>query len=136
MRRSRVELKADLTKLAGEVIDELLDWTADTPEPTLTQIEDLVLELCKRLSERMALTVIEAQDAIRPVPGPSCPTCGREMHYKDMKPNTVESRVGTLPLIRGYYHCPTCPTGLFPWIANWSCGISTGVSKWHSTPFG
>jgi hypothetical protein len=59
MRRSRAELKADLTKLADEVLDE--------------------------------------QDAIRPVPGPQCPTCGREMHYKDMKPNTVESRVGNPP---------------------------------------
>jgi hypothetical protein len=76
MRRSRVELKADLTKLADEVIDELLDWTADTPEPTLTQIEDLVLVLRKRLSERMALTVIEAQDAIRPVPGRVAPRAG------------------------------------------------------------
>ena len=114
MKRTRTEAKADLTKLADEVIDELLDWTEDTATPTLTQIEDMVLKLRQRLSERMAQAVIETQEAVRPVPGPTCPTCGQEMHYKDQKPNTVESRVGVLPLTRGYYYCETCRAGLFP----------------------
>jgi hypothetical protein len=114
MKRTRAEVKADLTKLADEVIDELLDWTADTAAPTLTQIEDIVLKLRRRLGERMAQAVIESQESIRPVPGPTCARCGQEMHYKDQKPNTVESRVGVLPLTRGYYYCETCRAGLFP----------------------
>ena len=114
MKRTRAEIKADLTKLADEVIDELLDWTDDTAAPTLTQIEDVVLKLRLRLSERMAQAVIESQASVRPVPGPACPTCGQEMHYKGMKPNAVESRAGVLPLTRGYYYCETCRTGLFP----------------------
>jgi uncharacterized protein with PIN domain len=114
MRRPRAELKADLTQVADEVIDELLDWTEETAAPTLTQIEDIVLKLRQRLSERMAQVVIEAQAASRPVPGPCCPKCGHEMHYKDLKHNTVESRVGHLPMERGYYYCATCRAGLFP----------------------
>lgn len=114
MRRPRAELKADLTQLADEVIDELMDWTEGTPVPTLTQIEEVVLKLRQRLSERMAQAVIEAQEATRPVPGPRCPRCGHEMHYKDTKHNTVESRVGHLPMERGYYYCTTCRAGLFP----------------------
>jgi len=114
MRHPRAELKADLTKLADEVIDELLDWTEDTPVPTLTQIEDIVLKLRQRLSERMAQAVIAAQEATRPVPGPRCPSCGRELHYKSMKHNMVESRAGQLALERGYYYCETCRAGLFP----------------------
>ena len=114
MKRTRATAKADLTKLADEVIDELLDWTENTAAPTLTEIEDIVLKLRQRLSERMTQAVIESQESIRPVPGPTCPTCGQDMHYKDQKPNTVESRVGVLPLTRGYYYCETCRAGLFP----------------------
>jgi hypothetical protein len=114
MSDKRSDLKSELMAEAEGVIDELVAWTADTPAPNLTQIEDIGLKLRQRLSERMALAVIEAQGSVRPVPGPSCPTCGREMHYKDRKANTVESRVGQLPLARGYYYCETCKGGLFP----------------------
>lgn len=114
MTETRADLKAELMTEAEVLIDELVEWTADTAAPTLTQIEDIVLKLRQRLSERMALGVIGAQAAVRPVPGPSCPTCGREMHYKDRKANIVESRVGPLPLERGYYYCATCQSGLFP----------------------
>jgi hypothetical protein len=114
MTEMRTDLKSELMTEAEGIIDELVAWTAETPAPNLTQIEDVVLKLRQRLSERMALAVIEAQASVRPVPGPSCATCGREMHYKDRKGHTVESRVGQLPLARGYYYCETCTSGLFP----------------------
>ena len=114
MNEERSDLKTELMSEAEGIIDELVAWTADTPAPNLTQIEDIVLKLRQRLSERMALAVIDSQGSVRPVPGPSCSTCGREMHYKDRKANTVESRVGQLPLARGYYYCEPCKSGLFP----------------------
>jgi len=114
MKPSRAELKAALMRQAELGIEQLLDFDEQTPEPTLTQIEDAVLKVREAISERMALTLIEAQPNTQPVPGPRCPTCGQEMHYKDMKGETVESRVGTLPLKRRYYYCETCRRGLFP----------------------
>lgn len=114
MKRKRAAVKAELLHKAELLIDELLDWNEQTQAPNLTQIEEIVLKLRKQLGEQMALTVIETQDNQRPSPGPRCPTCQREMHYKDVKANTVDSRVGTLPLRRGYYYCETCRTGLFP----------------------
>lgn len=114
MRHNRAELEAALEAEAKQAIREYLDWAESSQAPSLTQIEDQVLKLRKRLGERMAQVVIDAQDAVRPLPGPACPECGREMHYKDEKGNTVESRVGTLGLKRGYYYCETCRGGLFP----------------------
>ncbi|HEY6073807.1 MAG TPA: hypothetical protein VIV15_10535 [Anaerolineales bacterium] len=114
MKRKRAEVKAELLKQAEVLIDELLEWNAQTKAPDLTQIEEVVLKLRKQLGEQMALAVIDAQDSQRPSPGPHCPTCQCEMHYKDVKANTVESRVGSLSLQRGYYYCSTCRTGLFP----------------------
>ena len=114
MKRTRVEMKADLMRQAEVLVEELLDWNEQTDEPTLTQIEEVILRLRQRLSEQMGLAVIESQEVTRPVSSPRCPTCQGEMHYKDMKDNTVESRIGHLALTRGYYYCETCRTGLFP----------------------
>lgn len=53
----RAELQAD----ADALTDELQDWMESTLAPTLTQIEDVVLELRKRLGERIAQVVSKGQ---------------------------------------------------------------------------
>ena len=130
MKRRRDELRAELLAAAEEVIDELLDWHEGTGAPTLTEIEDVVLKLRKWLGMRMTGIVIEDQEAVRPVPGPSCSTCGQEMHYKGMKAVTVEGRAGVTELERGYYYCDRCGCGLFPLdeqlnlrVKHWSEGV-------------
>jgi uncharacterized protein with PIN domain len=110
MSRTRAEIRAKLLVEAERSIDELLDWTDETPRSNLTQIENAVLRLSKQMGEQAAQAVIEAQDAQRPL----CPTCQREMHYKDTKAQTVESRVGQLQVSRGYYYCETCQQSFFP----------------------
>jgi uncharacterized protein with PIN domain len=114
MSPTRGEIRAKLLAEAEQAIDDLLEWTDQTPRPNLTQIENAVLNLRRHFSEQAAQAVIEAQAAQHPVPGPVCPTCQREMHYKDTKAETVESRVGHLRITRGYYYCETCHQSLFP----------------------
>jgi len=114
MKRTRAELAAALLAEAKEAIDQLLDWHEETAEPSLTQIEDMVLKLRKQVGERMAEMVIEEQEAVRPVPGPACPACGQEMRYKDMKRTTIGTRSGEVRLERAYYYCERCRGGLFP----------------------
>ena len=111
---TRDQMKAELLAEAEVAIDELLDWSEGMPAPTLMELEEAVLELRKRLGRRMAEIVLREQEAARPVPGPRCPTCGREMRYKGMKEVTVESRLGPLRVERAYYYCHHCRCGLFP----------------------
>ena len=114
MKRTRTEMKAALQAKAREAIDRLVDWHKETEEPTLTQIEDMVLELRQELGEQMTKMIIEDQEAVHPVPGPACPKCGKEMHYKGMKGTTVRTRSGKIEQERAYYYCEDCKGGLFP----------------------
>jgi uncharacterized protein with PIN domain len=107
-------MKAQLLAQAEATIDQFLDWVEQTEHPNLTQIEDAVLEFRRQVGQTMAETALQAQDATYTVPGPRCPACQREMHYKDEKAKTLTSRVSDLKLKRSYYYCPHCQQGLFP----------------------
>jgi hypothetical protein len=110
----REQMKKELLQAAEVAIDELLDWQEQETAPTLTQIEEVILKLRKQWGQRMAEVVLGEQEARRPVPGPECAMCQREMRYKGQKENGVESRLGILELERGYYYCEGCRSGLFP----------------------
>lgn len=114
MRKSQAEMKAELMEQAEAIIDELIEWQAETEGPNFNQVEEKVLELRQKLSEEMTRVTVEGQAAVRPVPGPPCLDCQREMRYKGMKDNTVSSWVGDVTFERGYYYCDQCRSGLFP----------------------
>ena len=114
MKCTRERMRAELQAEAADAIDELLDWSEDVAAPTLTELEERMLKLRKRLGRRVAEIVLREQEATRPVPGPNCATCGQEMRYKGMKEVTVESRLGPLRLERAYHYCHRCQRGLFP----------------------
>jgi uncharacterized protein with PIN domain len=114
MRRTRERMKAELMMEAEMVIDALLDHHERWEEPTLMQIEDVILGLRKQLSERMTEVVLQEQENVQPAEDSVCPSCGGEMTYKGRRGTTVESRVGVVRLERGYWHCDRCKSGLFP----------------------
>ena len=114
MKRSRSQKKAKLMAKAEELFEQLLNWDENTPRPTLTQIEDIILRMRKEMGEEMAEVVLEGQEQKAPVPEPACPTCGKAMRYKGQREKQVESRLGALDLKRGYYTCPECGGGIFP----------------------
>jgi DNA-directed RNA polymerase subunit RPC12/RpoP len=123
MKRSRQQKKADLMNKAEQLIDRLLDWETQADRPNLTQIEDIVLKLRKEMGQEMAETLLDEQSERTPVPGPACPKCGKEMHYKGQRKKRVESRAGGLEVERGYYVCAECGETIFP------PGSPTGVEQ-------
>jgi DNA-directed RNA polymerase subunit RPC12/RpoP len=111
---SKAEKRARLLAKAAQAIDEYLEWEEKHPKPDLTQIEDIALKLRKEFGQEIAQTAIDHQATGVPAPGPKCPQCGKEMHYKGKKRSQVESRAGNLAMERGYYYCPRCKERLFP----------------------
>jgi uncharacterized protein with PIN domain len=103
-----------LTAAFGALIEEFLDWEEQAERPNLTELEDEVLRVRRALGERMAEVALADQAAVQPVEAPACPGCGEAMRYKGRKERMVESRVGTLTISRGYYHCSRCRERLFP----------------------
>jgi uncharacterized protein with PIN domain len=114
MKKTREQMKRELMMEAEVIIDALLDHHERWQEPTLMEIEDVILDLRKQLSERMTEVVLQGQENVQPVEDPVCPSCGEEMAYKGMRGTMVESRAGIVRLERGYWHCDRCKSGLFP----------------------
>lgn len=114
MKKSRGQMKAELMMEAEMVIDALLDEHERWQEPTLMEIEEVILDLRKQLGKRMTEVVLQSQEGVQPVEDPVCSSCGEKMSYKGMRGTVVESRVGVVRLERGYWHCDRCKSGLFP----------------------
>jgi hypothetical protein len=114
MKLTSAQKEARLRQAADEMIAALTAWDEENSAPTLTQIEDKILELRQRLGEEMLAVTIAGQGMRQPVESPPCAECGAEMRNKGTKGRVVESRVGGLELMRGHYYCVHCKSGLFP----------------------
>jgi DNA repair exonuclease SbcCD ATPase subunit len=114
MKQTREQKKAKLMARLEKAVDELLDWEEKNERPTLTEIEDIVLELRKEVGEEMANEVLARMGGKTVVPGPACPKCGKEMRNKGEQAKQIESRAGEVGVERSYYACPECDEGVFP----------------------
>lgn len=114
MKTSQDKLKAEFLAEAEALFDQLMEWDEHTAEPTLTQIEEIVLALRQRLGKQMAHAVLARQENSQPVEKIKCPECQGELEPKGQKRNRVESQVGSLQMKRSYFYCPRCRQGFFP----------------------
>ena len=113
MKQTRSQKETKLREAAEEIIEGFLSWDEKNPAPKLTEMEDIILELRRRMGEAMLEVGLEGQEAREPFESPRCPECGRKMRQKGKKGKGVESRVGSIEVERVYYHC-ACGSGIFP----------------------
>ena len=115
-RRSRVEMREELISRAEELIDALFDWQETAPQPTLEQIEDIVLTTRQQVGLQMATLLLEEREAAAAESTPRCPNCDQPMIYTDRRDQNVETRLGAIEIKIGRYLCPACgkeaPLGL------------------------
>ena len=113
-KKTRAEKKAALMAQAEAIAEELLDWTEKTQDPTLTEIEDLVLQLRQRMGQRLTETALESQANADPLHFPACPQCQQPMQPKGPKTKKVLTATGEVDVVRSYFYCPRCAQGFFP----------------------
>lgn len=98
----------------ASLLEEAADWQAEHPDATWDELELEVLQLRQRFGAQLARMLAKHRSEQQPVPGPRCPECGAEMHYKGQKTRRMVSMLGEVPLERGYYYCSRCQRSVFP----------------------
>lgn len=112
-KRSKAERKA---AIIADVEAYLEEWLAEDGDEMrqLSELEEIALNGGRLLEEAMIEALVAESQAGQAVPGPRCPTCGAEMHYKGHKRKRLVTRAGEADLERGYYYCGPCGQGVFP----------------------
>ena len=113
MLRKPDDLKARLMQQYEQHLDRLLEGMDEERLLSLTEIEELALEARAAIGRSITQALAEMQ-AIPDVPGPICPKCQQEMHYKGRKKKRLITRSSEIEVERAYYYCDRCKQGLFP----------------------
>lgn len=108
------EKETGIQEAMGEILNEVKTWKREHPQASFSELEEQVLKTRKRFGEEMMRELLEGRDEARPVPGPRCPECGEEMHYKGEKKRRVVSSIGETQVNRGNYYCSKCRRSVFP----------------------
>jgi hypothetical protein len=107
------DLKTRLLRQYEQHLDRLLAQADVREELSLTEIEEMALAARAAVGKDITQALAESQ-ATPSVPGPICPECQQEMHYKGRKKRRLITRSGEMEVVRGYYYCEHCRRGLFP----------------------
>jgi hypothetical protein len=79
------EFRAALMAEAEARVNELVEGREDGKPMTLTEMEDLVLDVRGKIGERMLELLIERQEASQIRPTPTSAESGKPMHNKGKK---------------------------------------------------
>jgi len=111
---AKAELLREAEAEMAALLSEAAEWEGEHLDATWDELEVEVLQLRQRFGAQLARVMAKHRAEVQPVPGPRCPECGGEMHYKGQKERRLVSMLGEVPLKRGYYYCSGCQRSVFP----------------------
>ncbi len=109
----REALKEKLLKELEAEVESYLDWYDGMEDIKFRDIEQKVLGMRKRMSARLAQSLVEEESAATATMR-HCPVCGTKLQKKGEKDKVVVSLTGEVEVKRDYYYCPQCRRGFFP----------------------
>ena len=94
MAKTKAEIKTKLMAAMEQEIDRLLEWESNAAKVTMTDIEDQVLAMRRRISEETANELAQARvercEAVVPVN----PITGKRLHRKGKKSESAKRASG------------------------------------------
>jgi hypothetical protein len=110
-------VQAYLEGVAKNLIDKLYGPEGPPWGTSLTQIEDLILDIRQRLTKAMveqALTRQATAHGQRPPAYRPCPGCQASLACDDTNPRIVQTRAGEAEWSEPQAYCPRCRRAFFP----------------------
>lgn len=106
--------KAEMQQAFEQMWEELHQWRAEHPTASFDEIAGQVTPRRQALMGQL-LGQLAGQHGDGEVnEGVSCPECGQAMSYKGRPKREVGHLEGEMELVRAYYYCADCESGLFP----------------------
>ena len=113
-RQSRTQARQAFLDQAAPVWDDLTSWSDAHPDAPLSDIEQELTRLRRRLVGEMLDLHFRRGDGGVQVDPPRCVECGQPMRDKGEVEKAVQTTEGAVTLNRAYYACEGCGQGLFP----------------------
>jgi hypothetical protein len=108
------KVKAEMQQAFEQMWDELYEWRAAHPEASFDEIAAQVTPRRRGLMGQVLGHLACQHGDGEVVEGMRCPDCGEAMSYKGTPNREIEHLEGETELVRAYYHCAHCESGLFP----------------------
>jgi hypothetical protein len=110
-------VQAYLEGVAKNLIDKLYGPDGPPWGTSLTQIEDLILDIRQRLTKAMVEQALQRQAAAhdqRPPAYRTCPGCQEPLACDDTNPRIVQTRAGEVEWSEPQAYGPRCRRAFFP----------------------
>jgi len=106
--------KEEMRQAFEQMWEELQDWRAKHPEAGFDEIAAQVTPRRRGLMGQVLAQLACQHGDGEVVEGLRCPDCGQAMSYKGRPRRDIEHLEGETELVRAYYYCTQCESGLFP----------------------